>query len=56
MREAEIKRALAHHLDCVRGGVPNMLLEELQLNGGEVRADIVDAYDLHCYEIGRAHV
>ncbi|ARH18261.1 sce7726 family protein [Pseudomonas aeruginosa] len=51
MREAEIKRALAHHLDCVRGGVPNMLLEELQLNGGEVRADIVDAYDLHCYEI-----
>lgn len=51
MREAEIKRALAHHLDCARGGVSNMLLEELQLNGGEVRADVVDAYDLHCYEI-----
>lgn len=51
MREAEIKRALANHLNCVRGSIPGMLLEELQLNGGEIRADVVDAYDLHCYEI-----
>lgn len=51
MREAEIKRALAHHLDCVRGSMSGMLLEELQLSGGEIRADVVDAYDMHCYEI-----
>lgn len=51
MREAEIKRALAHHLDCVRGSMSSMILEELQLSGGEIRADIVDVHDMHCYEI-----
>lgn len=51
MREAEIKRALAHHLDCVRDSMSSMILEELQLNGGEIRADVVDVHDMHCYEI-----
>ena len=51
MREAEIKRALAHHLDCVRDSVSSMILEELQLSGGEIRADVVDVHDMHCYEI-----
>ncbi|HDS1765324.1 sce7726 family protein [Pseudomonas putida] len=51
MREAAIKRALAHHLDGVHGSAPRTLLEELPLNGGEIRADVVDVDDLHCYEI-----
>lgn len=51
MREAEIKIALTHHLT---GGISDTafhFLEELELNGGEIRADLVYAMDMHCYEI-----
>lgn len=51
MREAEIKRALAQHLDGAHGDVSTLLLEELKLSNGEIRADVVDVTDLHCYEI-----
>lgn len=51
MREAEIKRALAQHLDGAHGSTSTMLLEELKLSNGEIRADVVDVSDLHCYEI-----
>ncbi|MGS0546818.1 sce7726 family protein [Pseudomonas parakoreensis] len=51
MREAEIKRALTHYLDTSLGIHPGLFLEELQLSGGEVRADLVHIYDMHCYEI-----
>lgn len=51
MREAEIKRALAHHLDSMRDRMSSMVLEELRLNDGEIRADVVDVHDMHCYEI-----
>ena len=51
MREAEIKRALAQHLDGAHGDVSTLLLEELKLSNGEIRADVVDVHDMHCYEI-----
>lgn len=51
MREAEIKRALAQHLDRMHGTFSTLLLEELKLSNGEIRADVVDVQDMHCYEI-----
>ncbi|QEY17556.1 hypothetical protein D0C16_17135 [Cellvibrio sp. KY-GH-1] len=51
MREAEIKRALSNHLSPP--GVP-YFLEEVELNGGQYRADLVDVSDMHCYEIKSA--
>jgi len=50
MREAEIKRALTRHLagTCP----PGLFIEEVEINGGEVRADLVHLLDdIHCYEI-----
>lgn len=51
MREAEIKQALANHLAQERNLVSRTFLEELEVSGGEVRADFVDVSDMHCYEI-----
>lgn len=54
MREAEIKIALTHHLAT---GLPDTafhFLEEVALNGGEIRADLVQVADMHCYEIKSA--
>ncbi|WP_449284417.1 sce7726 family protein [Marinobacter sp. PE14] len=52
MREREIKRALISHLDRYRKNQNDFpYLEELQINGGEVRADLVDVQSMHCYEI-----
>jgi len=51
MREAEIKRALTSHLEASQACMANLFLEELELNGGEVRADLVDVHEMHCYEI-----
>ncbi|MEX6802596.1 sce7726 family protein (plasmid) [Pseudomonas aeruginosa] len=53
MREAEIKRALKDQLETEAGGrLP--FLEEVQINGGEIRADLVQVQDMHCYEIKSA--
>jgi hypothetical protein len=51
MREAEIKRALASHL--VDSGLSEQMafLQEVELHGGQVRADLVDVPEMHCYEI-----
>lgn len=51
MREADIKHALTHFLDSSLSTHPGLYLEELGLNGGEVRADLVHVHDMHCYEI-----
>lgn len=51
MREAEIKIALTHHLTAEIPDTTFHFLEELELNGGEIRADLVHAMDMHCYEI-----
>ncbi|PTU03170.1 hypothetical protein DBR45_08480, partial [Pseudomonas sp. HMWF031] len=51
MREAEIKQALTQHLTSVMSDAPNHFLEELELSGGEIRADLVHVSDMHCYEI-----
>lgn len=51
MREAEIKRALTEHLAKVADVDPSHFIEELRLNGGEIRADLVHVQDMHCYEI-----
>lgn len=51
MREAEIKIALTHHLTAEIPDTAFHFLEELELNGGEIRADLVYAMDMHCYEI-----
>jgi len=52
MREREIKLALISHLDRYRKNRNDFpYLEELQINGGEVRADLVDVRSMHCYEI-----
>jgi len=52
MREAQIKRALAHHLTQA-GAFGNIThyLEEVALSNGQVRADFVDVAEMHCYEI-----
>ncbi|HCH7782467.1 TPA: sce7726 family protein [Pseudomonas aeruginosa] len=53
MREAEIKRALKDQLEAEAGGrLP--FLEEVQINAGEIRADLVQVQDMHCYEIKSA--
>lgn len=51
MREAEIKLALTHHLATNMPDASYHFLEEVQLNGGEIRADLVQVLDMHCYEI-----
>ncbi|AOS40476.1 sce7726 family protein [Pseudomonas brassicacearum] len=51
MREAEIKQALTHHLASTTDDLPGQFLEELELNGGQIRADLVHLQDMHCYEI-----
>lgn len=51
MRETEIKRALTHHLETGAPGASFHFLEEVELNGGEIRADLVQVMDMHCYEI-----
>ncbi|MGE8362441.1 sce7726 family protein [Pseudomonas sp.] len=51
MRETEIKRALTSHLEASQACMASLFLEELELNGGEVRADLVDVHEMHCYEI-----
>lgn len=55
MREAQIKQALAKHLAQSSGSSPKACLEELELSGGQVRADFVDVVDMHCYEIKSDH-
>lgn len=54
MRETEIKLALTHHLAIGMPGYPFRFLEEVELNGGEIRADLVQVMDMHCYEIKSA--
>lgn len=51
MREAEIKQALTQHLRSSAPEAPCHFLEELELNGGQIRADLVHVLDMHCYEI-----
>lgn len=50
MRETEIKLALTNHLSRA-ASVPLHFLEEVEINGGEIRADLVQVLDMHCYEI-----
>lgn len=54
MREAEIKIALTHHLATRLSINPSPFLEEVEINGGEIRADLVQVLDMHCYEIKSA--
>jgi len=54
MREAEIKIALTHHLVAGMASDAYHFLEEVELNGGEIRADLVQVTDMHCYEIKSA--
>jgi len=54
MREAEIKLALTHHLATGMSTNSFSFLEEVELNGGEIRADLVQVIDMHCYEIKSA--
>jgi hypothetical protein len=54
MREAQIKLALTHHLATGMPDTPFHFLEEVELNGGEIRADLVQVTDMHCYEIKSA--
>jgi hypothetical protein len=52
MREADIKRALTLHLESSVRYPTGVFLEELEINGGEIRADLVHLHDdIHCYEI-----
>ncbi|MDO9179506.1 MAG: sce7726 family protein [Agitococcus sp.] len=52
MREQAIKQALARHLTAEASlGMAPVLLEEVEIHGGQVRADIVDVSQFHCYEI-----
>lgn len=50
MLESEIKLALTDHLSKA-ASVPLHFLEEVEINGGEIRADLVQVSDMHCYEI-----
>ena len=50
MREIEIKLALTDHLSKTTSA-PLHFLEEVEINGGEIRADLVQVSDMHCYEI-----
>lgn len=47
----QIKRALTDHLYRSGASASLAFLEELKVHGGQVWADLVDAPDLHCYEI-----
>lgn len=52
MREQAIKQALARHLIAkMSGNGMPMLLEEVEIHGGQSRADVVDVGQFHCYEI-----
>ncbi|MDR5885968.1 sce7726 family protein [Vreelandella janggokensis] len=51
MREAEIKTALSDYISNPSSSMTRLILEEVALEGGEVRADLVNATDMHCYEI-----
>ncbi|WP_417500151.1 sce7726 family protein [Methylophaga sp.] len=51
MREAEIKQALTLYLGENSPEHSPLFLEELRMNGGEVRADLVRIGDMHCFEI-----
>jgi hypothetical protein len=52
MYEKQIKEALTSHLDRYRRNkTTSAYLEEVQINGGLVRADLVDVRSMHCYEI-----
>ncbi|KTB95723.1 MULTISPECIES: sce7726 family protein [Pseudomonas] len=54
MREAEIKLALTYHLAAAMPNDVFHFLEEVEINGGEIRADLVQVMDMHCYEIKSA--
>lgn len=51
MREAQIKAALRAQLTQRDRQTPLRFLEELTLDKGLVRADLVETTTLHCYEI-----
>ena len=51
IREAEIKKALSNYIKEKNNYTDSCIVEELRLNGGEIRADIVDLNEMHCYEI-----
>ncbi|QHP56093.1 hypothetical protein EH203_21075 [Pectobacterium carotovorum subsp. carotovorum] len=51
IREAEIKKALSNYIKEKNNYTDVCIVEELRLNGGEIRADIVDLNEMHCYEI-----
>lgn len=51
MREAEIKQALTSYLEETSPEHSPLFLEELRMNGGEIRADLVRIGDMHCFEI-----
>jgi hypothetical protein len=51
MREAQIKLALRAHLTQRVRQVPLRFVEEVMLDTGLVRADLVETTTLHCYEI-----
>lgn len=51
MREPEIKEALSSYILSSPSSVDRYILEEVALEGGDVRADLVNARDMHCYEI-----
>lgn len=54
MKEAQIKKALTEHLIRTGSVESNAFLEELRLHGGEIRADLVQVDQMHCYEIKSA--
>lgn len=49
MLELEIKKLLTSYLSANTNS--DAFLEEVELSGGQVRADFVDAENMHCYEI-----
>jgi hypothetical protein len=51
VREAEIKKELSNFINMKNNYTDIRIVEELRLNGGEVRADMVDLNEMHCYEI-----
>lgn len=51
VREAEIKKELSNFINTKNNYTDIRIVEELRLNGGDVRADMVDLNEMHCYEI-----
>lgn len=52
MDEKQIKKALISHFARYQRGAGDLVyLEEVQVNGGVVRADLVEVNSMHCYEI-----